>query len=92
MTDLDDILAAQQVALQKIADNTSLDASIKALVDQQKQQIADLIAQVAAAGSDPAKLAQALANAQAINAAIDADTAASAVVASTPVAPPPAAS
>jgi len=77
---LDNILAAQQETLAKVAANTTLDGSIKTLVEAQKQQIADLIAQVAASAGDPAKLDQVLANAKAINDAVDADAAASAVL------------
>lgn len=83
MTILDDILAKQATALEKIQANTDLDAAIKAAFDAKDGLIADLRAQLAAAGGDPAKLQQVLDNMDAILAAQDNDTAASAVVAGT---------
>lgn len=53
---LDDLIAQGQTALDQITKNTDLDNSIIALVNANTQTIKDLRAQLATAGTDPAKL------------------------------------
>lgn len=56
MPTLDELLAKSTTTLAQITKNTDLDNSIIALVTANNAQITDLKAQLAAAGTDPAKL------------------------------------
>lgn len=76
--DLDEIIAKQQEALAAIARNRDLDQSIIGLVQRNTDTIKALQDQLAAAGTDPVKLATIRENMQAI---IDQETAAATQVA-----------
>lgn len=76
--DLDEIIAKQQEALTAIARNRDLDQSIIGLVQRNTDTIKALHDQLAAAGTDPVKLATIRDNMQAI---IDQETAAATQVA-----------
>lgn len=80
---LDDILTAQAATLTKITAMKTVDDGIAAFVTQQKQNYTDLKAQLdaAVAANDPAKLQAVGDNMDAINAALDAQAVAEAVVA-----------
>lgn len=84
MATLDDILAKQAQALQKAQDNTNALAAVKTLLDANNAAIADLKAQLAAAGNDPAKLQQVSDAMDAIIAQSDTQAAAEAALAGTP--------
>lgn len=55
---LDDLIAQGNATLAQVTKNTDLDQSIIAIVNAQAATLTDLRAQLAAAGTDPAKLAQ----------------------------------
>lgn len=85
---LDDILGAQKSILDTITEDTSLDNSIAAILDSDRQTIADLKTQldVAIAANDPAKMQEVSDNMDAILAAMvqNRDAAKAAVTANTP--------
>lgn len=85
---LDDILGAQAATMTKITAMKTVDDGISALVTSQKTTLADLQAQLdaAIAAGDMAKVQTVSDNMDAINAALDAQAAAEAVVAGTPAA------
>ena len=91
MSLLDDLQAKAQATLAQVTSDTSLDNAIATVVTNQNATIADLKAQLAAAGTDPAKL-QALSDT--MDAILKTDTSNAAIVsgavtAGTPVAPAP---
>lgn len=87
---IDDLLAKSQAALDQIKTNTDLDQSIIAICNRNATQIADLKAQLEAAGTDAAKLDQVAANMDALiqNAKDEGQAVADAVTANTPADPP----
>lgn len=94
MTTLDDLQAKATATLTKVTSDTDLDNAIATVVNNQNATIADLKAQLAAAGTDPVKL-QALSDT--LDNILATDTAnaqkvADAITAGTPVAPTTAAS
>lgn len=84
---LDDILAAQAATLTKVTAETDAVTAIASFVTGLKQSITDLQAQLAAAGTDPAKLQAVSDNMDKINAGLDANAVAEAAVTNTPAAP-----
>lgn len=56
MPTLDELQAKAQATLDKVTSDTDLDNAIAKVVNNQNATIADLKAQLAAAGTDPAKL------------------------------------
>lgn len=92
MPTLDDLQAKAQATLSKVTSDTDLDNAVATVVNNQNATIADLKAQLAAAGTDPAKL-QALSDT--MDQILSTDTAnaqlvSAAVTAGTPAATPPA--
>lgn len=85
---LQDIIDQGNAALTQIAKNTDLDNSIIALQKASAQTITDLRAQLAAAGTDPAKLAELgdVMDQIAAKTAAEGQTVADAVTAGTPAA------
>lgn len=86
MSLLDDAAAAEDAALAKINANTDALSSVKAALDAQTAKIADLTAQLAAAGTDPAAIQAVLDKANAILAATDTQATAEAALTNTPAA------
>lgn len=88
---LDDILAAQGAAFTKITAIQTVDGAVFALVDHLKVQLTDLqvALDAAIAAQDMEKIQQVSDNMDAINAALDAQAAAEAVVAGTVAEQPP---
>lgn len=82
---LDDILADQQTALNKLTNLKTVEDGIAQVVTAQKQTLTDLQAQLAAAiaSNDPAKVQQVADNMAAINAAIDVAATTEAAIANT---------
>lgn len=89
MSTLDDILAKQATALQKATENTNALGAIKTVLDANTATIADLKAQLDAAGTDPAKLQQLSDNMDQLLASQDTQAAAEAALANTPAASAP---
>lgn len=91
MPSLDELQAKAQATLAQVTSDTDLDNAIAKVVNDQNATIADLKAQLAAAGTDPAKL-QALSDT--MDAILNTDTSnakivSSAITAGTPAAPAP---
>lgn len=85
---IDDILAKQDAALAKATANTDALSAIKTILDANTATIADLKAQLDAAGANPAKLQALSDNMDKILAAADNQATAEAALANTPAAPP----
>lgn len=86
MATIDEILAKQDQALAKATANTDALSAIKTILDANTATIADLQAQLAAAGTDPAKLQAVSDNMDKILGATDNQAAAEAALAGTPAA------
>lgn len=78
MPTLDELQAKAQATLDKVTSDTDIDNAIAKVVNDQNATIADLKAQLAAAGTDPAKL-QALSDT--MDAILKTDTSNAAIVA-----------
>lgn len=89
MPTLDEILAKQDEALAKATANTDALGAIKTILDANTATIADLQAQLAAAGNDPVKLQQVMDNMNKIVEQADNQAAAEAALSGTPAAPQP---
>jgi hypothetical protein len=90
MPTLDELQTKAQATLDKVTSDTDLDNAVATVVNNQNATIADLKAQLAAAGTDPAKL-QALSDTMDAILKTDtsnADIVSSAVTAGTPVPTP----
>ena len=83
MATIDDILAKQDQALAKATANTDALSAIKTILDANTATIADLKAQLDAAGADPAKLQTLSDNMDKILAAADTQAAAEAALSGT---------
>lgn len=88
MPTLDELQAKAQTTLDKVTSDTDLDNAVATVVNNQNATIADLKAQLAAAGTDPAKL-QALSDT--MDAILKTDTSNAAIVADAVTAGTPAA-
>lgn len=86
MAIIDDIQAQADTLNAKVTAQTTVIGSIVTYVTGLKQQIADLTAQLAAAGTDPAKLQAVKDGLTALGTTIDANDAAEAAIANTPAA------
>jgi hypothetical protein len=91
MPSLDELQAKAQATLAKVTSDTDIDNAVAKIVNDQNATIIDLRAQLAAAGTDPAKL-QALSDTMDAILAVDTSNAtivSTAVTAGTPAAPTP---
>lgn len=87
MPTIDEILAKQDQALAKATANTDALGAIKTILDANTATITDLQSQLAAAGTDPAKLQALSDNMDKILAAQDNEAAAEAALSGTPAEP-----